>query len=105
MFAFDFGNYSTDIQRMSEMIEYFQNKHWFSPENERAANPFPPDLNKIMLELFSLNFEQLNYIWGVLGGDHFLSVMYKLRLIKLQRDIDVAGPEITTISVNSSVSN
>lgn len=105
LFAFEFSNYGTSIQRMSDTIEYFQSKHWFSAENERAANPFPADLNKIMLELFSLNFEQMNYIWGVLGGDHFPSVMYKLRLIKLQRDVDVAGPEITTISVNSSVSN
>lgn len=104
-FAFEFSNYGTSLQRMSDTIEYFQSKHWFSPENERAANPFPVGLNKILLEIFSLNFEQMNHIWGVLGGDHFPSVMYKLRLIKLQRDIDAAAPEISTISLNTSVSN
>ncbi|GAB5472421.1 MAG: hypothetical protein Mars2KO_05200 [Maribacter sp.] len=104
-FAFEFSNYGTSLQRMSDTIEYFQSKSWFSSENERAANPFPTIMNKMVLELFSLNFEQMNHIWGVLGGDHFPSVMYKLRMIKLQRDIDIAGPEITTISINSSVSN
>ena len=105
LFAFEFSDYGTSLQRMSDTVEYLQSKHWFSAENERPANPFPSGLNKMVLELFSLNFEQMNHIWSVLGGDHYPSVMYKLRLIKLQRDIDIAGPEITTISVNSSVSN
>ncbi|MCX2743866.1 DUF4255 domain-containing protein [Mangrovivirga sp. M17] len=101
-FAFEFETYTKSVQRMSDTIEVFQNRHWFSSENERIANPFPDNLEKIMLELFSLNFEQLNHIWGVLGGDHFPSVMYKLRLVKLQRDIDLEGPAINTISVNTS---
>jgi len=51
-----------------------------------------------------MNFEQLNHIWSVLGGNHYPSVLYKTRIVKVQRNEHVAAPEVTSISLESGVS-
>ena len=43
----------------------------------------------------NLNFEQLNHLWGVLGGAYFPSVLYKVRLVKIRSDADMPAPEIS----------
>jgi hypothetical protein len=45
--------------------------------------------------------EALNHLWGVLGGAYFPSAVYKVRLVRIQRDVSLAGPEITTIQVET----
>ncbi|WP_432695145.1 DUF4255 domain-containing protein [Marinobacterium sp. YM272] len=103
MFAFDFGTYQTDLIRLSQSIEMFQAKRYWDSTNQRAENPFPANLDRLLFELNSTDFEQLNHLWGILGGTYFPSVLYKMRLIKVQADEQQEGPEITSIEVNTEV--
>ena len=103
LFSFEFQNYSASLLRLSQTIELFQSKRSFSAENEAPANPFPPTLERLIFDFCNLNFEQLNHLWGVQGGAYFPSVLYKVRLVRVQRDESVEGPEITTIQVDTSV--
>jgi len=41
------------------------------------------------------NFEELNNLWGVLGGSCIPSVVYKMRLVKIQASTAQIAPEIT----------
>lgn len=100
LFAFDFSNYGTSVLRLGQTIELFQSKPHFSAENQLPANPFPAGLERLRFDLFNLNFEQLNHLWGVLGGAYLPSVLYKVRLVKVQRDETSTGPEITTIQLD-----
>ena len=68
------------------------------------GNPFPQTLEKIIFDIYNLDFEKLNHLWGVLGCSYFPSVLYKVRLIKVQADISAPGPEITTIQVDTVLS-
>jgi len=47
-----------------------------------------PDLMdmRINIELYTLTFEQINYLWGSLGGRQAPFAMYKARLVMI-RDI------------------
>lgn len=101
MMAFDFGTYQTDLIRLSETIELFQSRRYFDSSNERPANPFPANLERLIFDLHSADFEQLNHLWGILGGTYFPSALYKIRLVKVQANEQLAGPEITSITVNS----
>lgn len=101
LMAFEFDNYGTSLQRLSETVKYFQNRRWFTAENERSENPFPADVNKIILDLQPLNFEQMNHIWSISGGSQFPSLLYKVRLVKIQPQDELAGPEIDTIQLDS----
>jgi hypothetical protein len=101
LLAFNFQDYGTSLLRLSKTIELFQNKPVFSSENQRATNPFPKVLKKIIFDIYNLDFEQLNHLWGVLGCSYFPSVLYKVRLVKVQHDDSLQGPEITTIEVET----
>ncbi len=48
-----------------------------------------------------MNFEELNNLWGVLGGAYFPSVVYKVRMVKVQLDATEPAPEITTIQLET----
>lgn len=105
MFAFDFSAYQTNMIRLSETIELFQSKRFFDSGNERATNPFPANLDRLVFDMCSLEFEQLNHIWGILGGTYMPSVLFKVRLVKVQADETLAGPEVTSIQVETGFKN
>jgi Pvc16 N-terminal domain len=103
LFSFNFENYGTSLLRLSQVIELFQSKPVFIAENETVNNPFPSTLEKLIFDFYNLNFEQLNHLWGILGGTYFPSVLYKVRLVKIQRDESIEAPEIITIQVNTTL--
>ncbi len=103
LFSFEFGNYSTSLTRLSKAIERFQSKPVFSAENETATNPLPDGLEKLIFDFHNLSFEQLNHLWGVLGGAYFPSVLYKVRMVRIQSDDRITGPEITRIQLETGV--
>jgi hypothetical protein len=103
LFTADFANYLASLLRLSQTIELFQSKRVFEAGTAAPGNPFPPALEKLVFDYHNLNLEQLNHLWGVLGGAYFPSAVYKVRLVRIQRDVSVAGPEITTIQVDTSL--
>ena len=103
LLAFEFDSYETSLLRLSQTIELFQNKRHFSGANERPGNPFPAALDKLVFDFHNVDFEQLNHLWGVLGGAYFPSVLYKVRLVQVQRDETLVGPEILTVEVESTL--
>lgn len=105
LFAFDFAPYATALIRLSETIELFQEHRWFGPETQSGvgATPFPAGVERLVFELQNMNFEALNNLWGILGGSYFPSVVYKVRLVKIQADTAAETPEITTIRLDTVV--
>lgn len=101
--AFDFENYNTSLLRLSQTTELFQSKRVFSSENQRPGNPFPTGLEKLIFDYYNLNFEQLNHLWGVLGSPYLPSLYYKIRMMKIQRNVTTAGPEISSIHVGTTL--
>jgi len=105
LFAFEFLSYETSLVHLSKTIELFQNKRWFSAETQTGpgANAFPGTLEKLVFEMVNMNFEELNNLWGVLGGAYFPSVVYKVRMLKVQLDATSPAPEITTIQLGTTI--
>jgi len=101
--AFDFDHYSNSLKQMAETVEFFQGNRWFSVENSRAANPFPTTIKKLIMDLQKANFEQLNHIWSICGGVLHPSLMYRIRLLKLQSDVSYDANEIDTIQLDSNL--
>ncbi len=79
------------LQRISYVVKFLQGKNTFSygtaSYQDASANEFSedPDLLglRFTMELYTLTFEQLNHLWGSLGGRQIPFVMYKLRLVAL----------------------
>jgi hypothetical protein len=45
-----------------------------------------PDDFHIILDLYNLGFEQLNYVWSTFGGKQHPFVCFKVRLVKMERE-------------------
>jgi len=94
--------YETALSYISHLIGFYQRKRLFTPEN--AEVNFPSDyVEKIILELVSLNLEQINHMWGVLGSKHNPSVMFKLRLAPIQTSSSSPVDLVETVDATGRV--
>jgi hypothetical protein len=82
--------YDKAVAVIYKAIKFFQNQRKFA----FSADEDDIELN---MELCSPSFEQLNNIWGMLGGKQIPSVLYKARVSALERDIEKLAAVITTI--------
>lgn len=79
--AANFSLYKTGLEFLSGAIRFFQSKNVFTPENTPSLDP---TIQKLIVEMHTLNFEQQNHLWGSLGAKYIPSVMYKARMITIQ---------------------
>jgi hypothetical protein len=92
------------LQRISYVIQFLQSKNTFS-YGASTTGQFSDDPDivalRFTLELYTLTFEQLNHLWGSLGGRQIPFVMYKLRLVALtERSTFGKMPLIQEIDTN-----
>jgi hypothetical protein len=82
------NDYPLALKRLSYIIQFLQGKNSFSSSSSVSggsldlSNDNVTDL-KFTLELYTLTFEQINHLWGSLGGRQMPFVMYKLRLVAI----------------------
>lgn len=100
MFAANRSTYKDGLENINAIVELFQNKNCFTstntPNHDTGLTEF-----KFTVDLSSLKFEQLSYVWGVLGGKVMPSAFYKVSIIKVEREaIKQKTPLITAISGN-----
>lgn len=79
--------YEIALQNLSKVIEFFQSHRLINLLNapQQEADDSVKELQLIM-ELFALTFEQVNYLWGSLGGKQVPFVLYKARLVVIKSD-------------------
>lgn len=71
-------NYPESLKFLSGVIAFFQS----NPVMHRSDYPtMPADSDKVIFEMLRLNYQDMSYIWGMLGAKHLPSVGYKLRLL------------------------
>lgn len=78
-------NYENALIYLSHAITFFQGRYTFTPKNSVTQVEGLPDDFRIILDLYTLTFEQLNYLWSTLGGKQHPFVCYKVRLLQLER--------------------
>lgn len=92
--------YDKSLRCISKTIQFFQGKKVFTSANtvyNRTNVAFDVfDQFKFNLELYTLSFEQLNYVWGTLGGRQLPSVVYKIQLIEITQDIKLGASGVIT---------
>lgn len=105
------NGYVHALKRLSLVIEFFQGKTVFTPAT--SSIPLPPELSdlanpdiaslQLKLEMYTLTFEQINHLWGSLGGRQLPFVMYKVRMVSItERSIRREVPLIEEIETNLS---
>ncbi len=82
------NDYRLALRRLSFIIQFLQSKNSFSAASSVSgggvdlSEPGIQDL-RFTMELYTLTFEQINHLWGSLGGRQVPFAMYKLRLVAI----------------------
>jgi hypothetical protein len=77
-------DYVEGLKQLSYVISFFQSKNVFTPENSPSLVSFDSELKKLVVELYSYSFEQLYNFWSVVGTKYLPSVLYRVKLLRVQ---------------------
>ncbi|HSF89848.1 MAG TPA: DUF4255 domain-containing protein [Saprospiraceae bacterium] len=88
------SDYLNALIDLSRIIRFFQSQNVFTPETVSplsvALDPvkFNPldslESFKLIFDLYSPSFEEVNHMWGTLGGKQYPFVMYLMRMLELK---------------------
>ena len=81
------NNYGQSLIWLGHILQFFQYQNVFTPITHPSLDS---RILKLITELYSLNFEQINHLWSTLGGKYLPSVMYKVRQVSLDEDLTVS---------------
>ncbi|QCX00955.1 DUF4255 domain-containing protein [Aggregatimonas sangjinii] len=101
LFSVNLNTYTTALSRISNVIQCFQSTNYFT----QASFPsLDPGIEKLHLELYTMNFEQVNHLWSTLGGKYLPSVLYKMRMVVIADEANqVGGGLIREIQMEKNV--
>jgi hypothetical protein len=91
------GAYGMSLQDLQNVIGVFQKKFVFDHVNTPTLDA---NIEKLILDMVSLNLQQLHEIWSVLGGRYFPSVVYRIRMVTIDSLTNIPGPLINQIETN-----
>jgi hypothetical protein len=96
------NTYVNSLRSISKTIEFFQGKSTFTSENTTYTTKEDFDVLssfKLIVNLHTPSFEELNHIWGTLGGRQLPSVIYQIQMIEIdKKELSGTGPVILEIT-------
>ena len=91
LFSANRSTYIKSLNDISKIIEFFQGKRLFTQANtvyDRNNTSLANIENfRFTVELYTPTFEEMNFIWGTLGGRQLPSALYKVSMIQIERNI------------------
>jgi len=111
LFSANHTQYPTALTQLGRIIEFFQGRQIFTVRNspdltEISASAEELATLRLVMELQSLTFEQVNHLWGSLGGKQVPFVLYRARLLSLTAgEIEATGEPIDEIRAGFSDMN
>jgi hypothetical protein len=98
LFAVNLSTYTESLKRLSFIIQFFQYQNVFTP---LSSPDLPGGVEKLILDLNTLSFQDMNNLWGILGSKYLPSVMYKMRMISISEEFaQGSAPLLHEIVVN-----
>lgn len=73
-----FNDYEESLKFLSETIAYFQDNDSFDTRNTPG---FPTNLDRLNLEVESIDYTEFHNIWTAIGAKYVPSILYKARLV------------------------
>lgn len=99
------GIYANALLMLSRTILFFQTNNWFdhnsvvpaSLTTNAPTNPLDRLVAfKLIFDLYSPTMEEVNHLWGTLGGKQYPFALYTLRLVEME--LNVVQREAAAIS-------
>ena len=97
--------YESALIYLSHVVRFFQGKNTFTQKNSPSVLSGLEDF-KIIMDIYSPTFEQSNYLWSTLGGKQHPFILYKARLIEMERDsTSEKRPSVAEVDYNDKTKN
>ena len=95
-------NYAESLKFIAGVLAFFQ----ANPVMHRTEFPdMPADSEKVIFEMLKLNYQDMSYIWGMLGAKHLPSVGYKMRMLAVdEKQIREQRPDVSGVAPDLSAS-
>lgn len=94
------NQYETALKLLTWVVEFFQSQQEIS-FTSTPVNGIKSRNVRVIADLYSLSFEQLNQLWGSLGGRQIPFVLYRARLVTVEAQKRQAESEVISgISIN-----
>lgn len=107
LFSANNSTYKESLKSISKIIQFFQGKKIFTQDNtnfKKEGEMLDVKNFRFITDLYTPSFEELNFIWGTLGGKQYPSVIYKLSLIEIEREA-VIGKGSVISGLGTSLNN
>jgi len=91
-----FAKYKESLKAISHVLSFFQSRSLFD------RNRYPEmdaSLNKLIFNLQTMTFEQMNHLWGAIGAKYVPSVLYKMRALEVQ-EAEIKGEVLPIEEIN-----
>lgn len=96
------NRYEEALRFLSYVITFFQGRQVFDHQNTPTLDT---QIEKLIVELVTLSFEQQNHLWGYIGAKYMPSVLYKVRLLSVWDEAMIQEMHlINTVNANLSQS-
>jgi len=80
-------DYTDCLKWLGHVVQFFQYQNRFTPLTHPNLDS---RIEKLMVELYTMNFEQVNHLWSTLGGKYLPSALYKVRQVTVFEDVEVS---------------
>lgn len=96
LFVARFDKYDEALKAISQVISFFQSRNVFDRSNYPSMDE---SLDRLVFDLQTMNFEQMNHLWGTLGAKYMPSVLYKMRVLIVQEE-EIEGEVLPISEIN-----
>ncbi|WP_343617919.1 Pvc16 family protein [Flavobacterium sp.] len=77
----NFDDYSESLKTLDVVINFFQVNNYI---DATSSSSIPPGLNRLEFEYEKISYHQMHSLWTAMGAKYQPSIIYKIKLIKVQ---------------------
>lgn len=93
------ANYLEALKMLSAVIGFFQSNKIFKSAEYPDLNPH---IDRLTFEIYNVPIQELSHIWGGIGAKYVPSMVYKVRMVSIQKgEIKEEVPGITGLGANT----
>ncbi len=84
LFSINKPEYDECLKWLGHVVTLFQYQKHFSPVTHPNLDS---RIEELGIELYTMNFEQVNHLWSIMGGKYLPSVLYKVRQVSVDAQV------------------
>lgn len=83
LFSINRPEYTDCLKWLGHVLTFFQYQKRFTPSSHPNLDT---RIEELSIELYTMNFEQVNHLWSTLGGKYLPSALYKVRQLAVDEN-------------------